>query len=107
MKRFIWLILIMAFISLPLVVKGQESSDLLAQYLFPIQYGQTVLQNDVIGLRIYKNLDNLDPQKWYENNVLNPQSGLDSLQVDGYRAVRDDRTVYIQAANILFPQKKC
>ena len=85
---------------LPLSVKGQASSDLLKEYLFPIQYGADVAQNDVIGLRIYKNLDNQDPLTWYLNNVNNPKDSLPEIKADGYVAVLDDRTVYIQAANL-------
>ena len=83
---------------LPGATKGQSSSDLLKEYLFPIQYDATT-QADVIGLRIYKNLDNKDPLTWYLGNVSNPKSSLPVITIDGYRAVRDDRTIYIQASN--------
>ncbi|MBU2214509.1 carboxypeptidase-like regulatory domain-containing protein, partial [Patescibacteria group bacterium] len=53
---------------------------------------------DVIGLRIIPNPDHLSALRWYQNQkfVGSPQS----LLVDGYEAVRDGRTVYINVANI-------
>lgn len=88
------------FLSTPGIVQAQVSSDLLREYLFPLSYGSDVNQNDIIGLRIYKNTDNKDPLTWYQDNVSNPKSTLPEIKVDGYVAVRDDRTVYIQASNL-------
>ncbi|MEK7557882.1 MAG: carboxypeptidase-like regulatory domain-containing protein [Patescibacteria group bacterium] len=53
---------------------------------------------DVIGLRIIPNPDHLSALKWYQKQkfIGSPQS----LIVDGYEAVRDGRTVYINVANI-------
>lgn len=101
MKKIIRLLLISVLLLLPLIVKGQVASDLKKEYLFPISYGTEVSQNDVIGLRIYQNTDNKDPLAWYLSNVSNPKSSLPAIKVDGYAAVRDDRTVYIQASNLV------
>lgn len=54
---------------------------------------------DVIAFRVMKNSGYLSPLKWYQENIKlkgSPQS----LTVDGYEAVRDGRTVYVNAANI-------
>jgi hypothetical protein len=99
-RKIIWLVLISGLFLLPLTAKGQQSSDLLKEYLFPIQYGINAAQNDVIGLRIYRNPDNQDPLSWYLHNVSNPKDNLPAIKADGYVAVRDDRSVYIQAANL-------
>jgi hypothetical protein len=101
MKKIILLILFLAILFLPGFVQAQVSSDLLREYLFPLSYGADVNQNDIIGLRIYRNPDNKAPLTWYQNNVSNPKSSLPETKVDGYVALRDDRTVYIQASNVV------
>jgi len=54
---------------------------------------------DAIAIRIFDNADNLSPRAWYTKNI-GARRSLQSLLVDGYDAVRDDRTVYVAAANI-------
>ncbi len=54
---------------------------------------------DAIATRVVPNPNHLSPLRWYQANVKN-QGSPQSLQVDGYEAVRDGRTVYINAANI-------
>jgi uncharacterized repeat protein (TIGR02543 family) len=53
---------------------------------------------DAIAIRIIPNPENYNIQQWYRMQGFtgSPQS----LLVDGYKAIRDGRTVYISAANI-------
>ncbi|MBI2458997.1 MAG: hypothetical protein HYV53_00400 [Parcubacteria group bacterium] len=53
---------------------------------------------DAIAIRVMPNLNHLSPSRWYKEQKFSgsPQS----LSVDGYPAVRDGRTVYVNAANI-------
>lgn len=60
---------------------------------------QTQLSPDAIAIRVFDNSQNLTPRAWYSKNI-KAQRSLQSLLVDGYDAVRDDRTVYVAAANI-------
>jgi len=68
---------------------------------------QIVPADDVIGVRIYTNNKNLSPRDWYKQNVINASSSVVDTTVDGYRAIRDDRTVYVHAANLLADPKIC
>ena len=54
---------------------------------------------DAIALRVLPNPDHHSPLVWYKKNV-KLQGSPQSLTVDGYEAVRDGRTVYVNAANI-------
>ena len=58
---------------------------------------------DAIAIRIIPNPENYNIQQWYRMQGFtgSPQS----LIIDGYKAIRDGRTVYISAANI-DPEKK-
>lgn len=60
---------------------------------------QARLSPDAIAIRVFDNSQNLTPRAWYSKNI-GAQRSLQSLLVDGYDAVRDDRTVYVAAANI-------
>jgi len=53
---------------------------------------------DAIGVRIIPNPNHYSISRWYENQGFtgSPQS----LIVDGYEAIRDGRTVYVNAANL-------
>lgn len=54
---------------------------------------------DAIAFRVMPNPGYLSPLRWYQENIKlkgSPQA----LTVDGYEAVRDGRTVYVNAANI-------
>ncbi len=58
-----------------------------------------VVSRDAIGLRVVPNPEHRSPLDWYNKNIKikgSPQS----LIVDGYEAVRDGRTVYVNAANV-------
>ncbi|MFA6393816.1 MAG: hypothetical protein WCW25_03025 [Patescibacteria group bacterium] len=56
--------------------------------------------SDAIAIRVMPNPDHFSPLRWYSKNV-NVQGAPQSLSVDGYQAVRDGRTVYVNAANIV------
>jgi len=58
---------------------------------------------DLIGLMVYNNFDHLTPLEWYRANVSNPGSP-GALNIDGYQAIRDGRTVYVNAVNADFGQ---
>ena len=54
---------------------------------------------DAIAIRVMPNSDHFSPLVWYGKNIKlkgSPQN----LLVDGYEAIRDGRTVYVNAANI-------
>ncbi len=54
---------------------------------------------DAIAIRVMPNSEHFSPLIWYGKNIKlkgSPQN----LMVDGYEAVRDGRTVYVNAANI-------
>ncbi|MDD3711601.1 MAG: fibrobacter succinogenes major paralogous domain-containing protein [Patescibacteria group bacterium] len=55
--------------------------------------------SDAIAVRIIPNPNHLSAQRWYESQGFSgsPQS----LLVDGYKAIRDGRTVYVSATNII------
>jgi len=53
---------------------------------------------DAIGIRVVANPDYYSPMRWYEEKI-KVKGSPQELLVDGYQAVRDGRTVYINAAN--------
>ncbi|MFC1678218.1 hypothetical protein ACFLZ9_00595 [Patescibacteria group bacterium] len=53
---------------------------------------------DAIALRILPNLEHHSALHWYQKQGF--EGSPQSMQVDGYEAVRDGRTVYVNAANI-------
>ncbi len=55
--------------------------------------------SDAIAIRVMPNPGHLSPLRWYSENV-DIKGAPQSLVVDGYQAVRDGRTVYVNAANI-------
>jgi len=61
---------------------------------------------DAIATRVFPNSDHLSPLRWYQTNIKN-QGSPQALTVDGYEAVRDGRTVYVNAANIDLNNKYC
>lgn len=54
---------------------------------------------DAIGIRVVPNPKHFSALRWYQDQGFkgSPQS----LTVDGYRAIRDGRTVYIDASNVV------
>ncbi len=61
--------------------------------------GNNVLSRDAIGLRVSPNPEHYSPLDWYNTNIA-IKGAPQSLMVDGYEAVRDGRTVYVNAAKI-------
>lgn len=61
---------------------------------------QVVSSRDAIGLRVLPNPEHFSPLLWYQKNI-KLKGAPQSLIVDGYEAVRDGRTVYINAAKIV------
>lgn len=55
---------------------------------------------DAIGIKVLPNPEHNSPYAWYLRNAPN-QGTPSTLVVDGYEAVRDGRTVYVSAANIV------
>lgn len=67
--------------------------------------GNQIVSRDAIGLRVSPNPERYSPLQWYNANIKikgSPQSFI----VDGYEAVRDGRTVYVNAAK-LADVKRC
>lgn len=80
--NFLFLFLITAFLFFKIPnILAQESSS------------------DAIAIRIIPNPSHLSAQKWYQLQGFSgsPQS----IIIDGYKAVRDGRTVYISGANVI------
>lgn len=57
-----------------------------------------VESNDAIGVRIIPNPEHYSIARWYKNQGFSGSPQF--LTVDGYEAIRDGRTVYVNAANI-------
>ncbi|MDP3042973.1 MAG: hypothetical protein Q8N21_01070, partial [bacterium] len=53
---------------------------------------------DAIAIRVIPNTEHYGPMRWYKEQGFtgSPQS----MSIDGYEAIRDGRTVYVNAANI-------
>jgi len=84
----------------------------IVSFLFVFKYSQGQADNvnnnqipgsasgsgDAIGVRIVPNLNHYSVRRWYESQGFkgSPQA----LVVDGYEAIRDGRTVYVNAANV-------
>lgn len=64
-----------------------------------------VISRDAIGLRVVPNPEHYSPLQWYNVNIKikgSPQSAI----IDGYEAVRDGRTVYVNSAKVV-KVKRC
>lgn len=90
------LILISLFLVLPVFVLAQNE---------PPGNNQVFASRDAIGLRVVPNPEHFSPLIWYEKNI-KVKGAPQSLIVDGYEAVRDGRTVYVNAAKIV-TVKRC
>lgn len=67
--------------------------------LFAQAQGNNIISRDAIGLRVSPNPEHYSPYDWYNKNIKikgSPQF----LIVDGFEAVRDGRTVYVNGAKI-------
>lgn len=65
---------------------------------------QAEVQTDAIAVRILPNPNHYSISRWYEEQGFKGSPQV--LTVDGYEAVRDGRTVYVNAANIDLSAKK-
>ncbi len=74
------------------IVSAGASADILKEYLFTDPDS-----GDAVGMRIYQNANHLSPLAWYKSKLFvgNPTAA----QVDGYEAIVDGRSTYINAAN--------
>lgn len=55
---------------------------------------------DAIAIRVVANPAHLSPLRWYNENV-SLKGAPQQLLLDGYQAIRDGRTVYVNAANVV------
>ena len=56
--------------------------------------------NDAVAIRVMPNPEHYSALRWYKENIESSQQGSPSqLLVDGYIAVRDGRTVYVNVGN--------
>ncbi len=78
---------------LPFIILG-----FLLLFVFNLQKVNSATSPDAISIRVMKNFDHLSAADWYraEQFSCSPQT----LKVDGYSAIRDGRTVYVNVANI-------
>lgn len=67
---------------------------------------QAAASPDAIAIRVMPNLNHLSPLAWYNENI-KVKGAPQDLIIDGYRAVRDGRTVYVDAANLDLDNKHC
>lgn len=89
------LLLIMMLFLIGLPVLAVDSSD---HGFLNENNGSYQDSADAIAIRIIPNIEHYSISKWYKNQGFSgsPQS----LVVDGYEAIRDGRTVYVNATNI-------
>jgi hypothetical protein len=52
---------------------------------------------DAIGIRVIPNPGHLDPEVWYRRNYFTGSPS--RMKVDGYEAIRDGRSVYVNVGN--------
>ncbi|WKZ24510.1 MAG: hypothetical protein QY321_02745 [Patescibacteria group bacterium] len=67
--------------------------------------GNEIVSRDAIGLRVVPNPEHHGPLQWYDRNIA-IKGAPQSFIVDGYEAVRDGRTIYVNAANAV-EVKRC
>lgn len=92
-KKLILVLVILAAMSFLPISQATEA----AINSSSIPYGAS---RDAIAIRVMPNLEHYSPLVWYGKNV-KLKGAPQSLLVDGYEAVKDGRTVYVNAANIL------
>ncbi|QQG52847.1 MAG: VWA domain-containing protein [Candidatus Falkowbacteria bacterium] len=63
------------------------------------QTTETPDSKDAIAVRIVENPNHYSSARWYQ--LQNFQGSPQTLQVDGYEAIRNGRTVYVNAANVV------
>lgn len=67
--------------------------------LSPSVQAQTGTEPDALAVRVLPNTEHADPLRWYKDKGMggNPTR----LTIDGYNAVRDGRTVYVNVGNVV------
>jgi len=93
MKYFFWkkivlLVFVLAFLILGLIC------------LKVFVYAAETISPDAIAIRIMPNPNHFSAARWYKENIKDRGSP-QNVMIDGYQAVRDGRTVYVNAANIV------
>jgi hypothetical protein len=73
---------------------GPSGSGVLREYFFKNPESQ-----DAVALRIYSNPDHLSPRAWYDSRTDIVKGSPQTLTVDGYEAIKDGQTVYVNAVN--------
>jgi cysteine-rich repeat protein len=66
---------------------------------FVFQRQSAEAQSDAIAVRVFTNYDHLSPSAWYRSKGF--QGNPTPIKVDGYDAVQDGRTVYVNVANVV------
>jgi uncharacterized protein (TIGR02145 family) len=91
-NNFYYFLLISFFLLAPALVLGTEAPP---QFISEQNIGE---ESDAIAVRVLPNPNHYSAERWYKSQGFSgsPQS----LLVDGYDAVRDGRTVYVNAANV-------
>lgn len=90
MLKGLFVIVVVAGLGVGTVVLAQRD---------PLPANNQVVSRDAIGLRVVPNPEHRSPLDWYNKNI-KVKGSPQSLIVDGYEAVRDGRTVYVNAANV-------
>jgi len=85
--KMLFLILLLFFALFFCYPENTNTNDVLAESSF-----------DAIAVRVVPNPEHYSPLLWYEKQGFSGST--QSLIVDGYEAVREGRTVYVNAANI-------
>ncbi|MEK7569823.1 MAG: Ig-like domain-containing protein [Patescibacteria group bacterium] len=86
-------------LGLPPIAGLLNQGGVLKEYFMFVQDATTGANTgDAIGVRTYINLEDLSPERWYQHQFGRPHSG-STLEVDGYPAIREGRTVYVAGTN--------
>lgn len=63
---------------------------------------QTVGQGGAVGFKILPNPEHLSPSEWYDRYIPSENRGTpEEIEIDGYQAVKDGRSIYVNAANVV------
>ena len=75
---------------------GNERPEILHEYILTFPEGEETWSRDAIGLRVSKNSEHYGVSDWYYRQGFtgSPQS----IRTDGYEALREGRSVYVNAA---------
>lgn len=84
----------------PVYEKGATKPDLLKGFVFQVVGGG---ESDAIGIEVFANRTSTDLATWYRNFAAQNKTSTgqpESLIVNGFPALRDGRTVYVDAPNV-------